>query len=104
MTVLAAALDALFSDPNVARDAHYRVQGADPPVPVRIVARRPDRIVDFGDTRFHSETGLFDVRVYEIESPRAGDTLELDGGIFIVQGEPVRDSERLVWTLDTRPA
>jgi hypothetical protein len=27
----------------------------------------------------------------------------LDGETFVVQGEPVRDRERLVWTLDKRP-
>jgi hypothetical protein len=34
--------------------------------------------------------------------PRPGDRLVLDGETF-VQGEPMRDRERLVWTLDTRP-
>jgi hypothetical protein len=27
----------------------------------------------------------------------------IDGESFVVQGEPVRDRERLVWTLDKRP-
>jgi hypothetical protein len=28
----------------------------------------------------------------------------MDGEAFLIQGEPVRDRERLVWTLDLRPA
>src|ERR671918_3021157 len=36
---------------------------------------------------------------------RPGDQLTVDGQTFIVQGEPERrDSDRLVWTLDVRPA
>jgi hypothetical protein len=34
---------------------------------------------------------------------RPDDRLVLEGEAFVVQGEPVRDRERLVWTLDTRP-
>ena len=33
----------------------------------------------------------------------AGDRLEIDGDAFLIQGEPVRDRERLVWTVDLRP-
>ena len=33
----------------------------------------------------------------------SGDRILIDGTIYIVQGEPVRDRERLVWTIDTRP-
>jgi len=43
------------------------------------------------------------VRVTEVAAPRPGDRLVLDGETFVVQGEPVRDRERLVWTLDVRP-
>jgi hypothetical protein len=30
--------------------------------------------------------------------------VHVDGEAFVVQGEPVRDRERLVWTLEVRPA
>jgi hypothetical protein len=30
--------------------------------------------------------------------------LEIDGEAFLIQGEPVLDRERLVWTVDLRPA
>jgi hypothetical protein len=103
MTALAAAIETLFADPNLAQEAVYREQGTGDPLAIRIIARRPDQVIDFGDTRLHAETSLFDVRVSDIESPRPGDTLEVDGGTFVVQGKPVRDPERLIWALDVRP-
>jgi len=104
MSAVGAAIDVLFGDPNLAREAVYREQGTGDPVAIRVIARRPDQVFDFGDTRVHTETSLFDLRVSEVPSPRPGDTLEVDGETFVVQGEPVRDSERLIWTLDARPS
>ena len=37
-------------------------------------------------------------------NPRPGDPIEIDVDASLIQGEPVRDRERLVWTLDLRPA
>ena len=103
MSAFAAAVGALFADPNIGRDAVYIVDGG-VPVPVRIVARRADTITDFGDARLWSETTRVDLRVAEVVSPHPGDRVEIDGDAFLIQGEPVRDLERLVWTLDLRPA
>jgi hypothetical protein len=103
MSAFSSGLDALFADGNLARAATYLPAGGDP-VPVRVVTRRADAITNFGEARLWSETTRFDLRVSEIASPRSGDQLALDGETFVVQGEPVRDRERLVWTLDTRPA
>ena len=74
------------------------------PVLVRVVARRADAVTDFGDARLWSETTRVDLRVAEIPSPRPGDRIEIDGDAFLIQGEPVRDRERLVWTVDLSPA
>ena len=56
----------------------------------------------------HTATAVFEVRVSEVPNPAEGDTITLIGAlggeIFVVQGEPVRDAERLVWAIDTRPA
>ena len=35
-------------------------------------------------------------------NPRPGDRIEIDGEAFLIQGEPVRDRERLVWTACNR--
>jgi hypothetical protein len=72
---------------------------------VRVIARRSDTIVGFGETRIHTETAIFEVRTSEVASPRPGDQFTVGGETFIVQGEPERrDPDRLVWSLDVRPA
>ena len=100
---LFAALAALFADPNIGRDAVYIADGG-APVLVRIVARRADAVTDFGDARLWSETTRIDLRVAEVPAPRPGDRIEIAGEAFLIQGEPVRDRERLVWTVDLRTA
>ena len=42
MSTMGAAVDVLFGDPNLAREAVYRVQGTGDPVAIRVIARRPD--------------------------------------------------------------
>ena len=68
-----------------------------------MVARRADAVTEFGGGRLWSEATRLDVRVAEVANPRPGDRMVIDGTAYIVQGEPVRDRERLVWTLDMRP-
>jgi hypothetical protein len=103
MSAFAAAVDLLFADPNIGKDAVYTPEGG-APVPVRIIARRADEVTGFGEARLWSETTRIDLRVAEVSAPRPDDRLEIDGNAFIIQGEPVRDRERLVWTVDLRPA
>ena len=75
------------------------------PVGVRVIIRRPDTIVGFGETRIHTETATFELRVVEVADPRAGDQLTVGDDPFAIQGEPERrDPDRLVWSLDPRPA
>jgi hypothetical protein len=103
VTAFAAAVDALFADPNLGRAATYEPADGDP-FPVRVIARRADAITEFGEARLWSETTRFDVRVAEVADPRPGDRLIIDDTTYMVQGEPSRDRERLVWTIDARPA
>ena len=103
MAAFAGLVDRLFADPNLGRDAVYEPAGGEP-VSVRVVARRADAVSEFGGARLWSETTRLDLRVAEVANPRPGDRIVLDGEAFVVQGEPLRDRERLVWTLDVRPA
>ena len=104
MTAIAAAIDLLFADPNLARDAFYHPGNGGEGIPVRVIAKRPDEIVGFGETRIHAGATLLDVRVSEVADPRPGDRLVIDGETYLVQGEPVGDTERLIWTLEACPA
>jgi hypothetical protein len=94
-------VDATFSAFGI--DTVYTPASGDP-IQVRVIARRPDTIVGFGETRIHAETAIFEVRASEVAGPRPGDQLTVGAETFIVQGEPERrDPDRLVWTLDVRP-
>jgi hypothetical protein len=100
MTVFQGAVDATFA--AFAVDAVYTPAGGDP-VPVRVIARRPDAIVGFGETRIHAETTTFEVRASEIADPRPDDQLVVDGQTFVIQGEPERrDPDRMVLMLYCR--
>jgi len=102
MTVFDEAVDATFAAFGIA--AIYTPASGEP-VPVRVIARRPDTIVGFSETRIHAETATFELRASEVASPRPGDQLSVGGDIFVVQGEPERrDPDRLVWMLDGRRA
>jgi hypothetical protein len=101
MTVFEGAVDATFAALGI--EAVYTPTAGDP-IPVRVIAGRPDTIVGFGETRIHAEAATFEVRVSEVANPRPGDQLTVGGDTFVIQGEPERrDPDRLVWTLDTRP-
>ena len=102
MTVFQGAVDATFTAFGI--DATYTPAGG-APVGVRVIARRPDTIVGFGETRIHAETATFEVRASEVASPRRSAQFTVGGDIFVVQGEPERrDPDRLVWSLDVRRA
>jgi hypothetical protein len=101
-SAFASALDALFADAHLARDIVYTAEGGSPTL-VRAILRRPDDISSFGEARLWSETTRLDLRLSEVANPRPGDRIEIDGEGFLIQGEPVRDRERLVWTVDLRP-
>jgi hypothetical protein len=103
MSAIAAAFETLFADPNMARDATFTPTGG-VAVPVRIVVRRPDRVSDFGETRLHSETTVVDIRVADAPTLASGDAFEIGGESYVVQGEPLRDAERLIWTAELRSA
>jgi hypothetical protein len=98
-----AATDALFGDPNIARDAIWRAGGVGAGVPVRIIARRPDQAVGFGDSRAVLPTTLIDVRRAEVADPASGDTVEIDSKTFEIIATPTIDSLRLVWTCEAAP-
>jgi hypothetical protein len=102
MTVFEGAVDATFAAFGI--DALYTPAGGEP-VSVRVIARRPDTIVGFDETRIHAETASFEVRASEVASPRPDDQLIVGGETFVVQGQPERrDPDRLVWALDVCPA
>jgi hypothetical protein len=47
---------------------------------------------------------VFEIRIAEAPTLAEGDTIEVDGELHVVQGEPMRDAVCLVWTAEARPA
>lgn len=98
MSAFSAAIDMIFTDPHMAADALW--QG----LPVKVMRKAPDGIRDFGSGRITSATTVVDVRVSDVAAPAKGDVVSIGDEHFIVQGTPQRDTERLVWSCDLRPA
>ena len=85
-------------------DAVYRPAAGAVVDPLRVIQKRPDTVVDYGDTSVKSATAVFDVLVAHLAKPRKGDRIEIDGEIFEVSAKPRReDDRRLIWTLETNP-
>jgi hypothetical protein len=66
MPVFQGAVDANFA--AFGFEAMYAPAGGEP-VSVRVIARRPDTIVGFGETRIGAETATFEVRASEVPGP-----------------------------------
>lgn len=71
---------------------------------IRVVTRRVDEITGFGDARLWSETTRTDIQAAEVPNPRPGDRIEIEKKASIIQGEPVRNRERHIRTVDLKPA
>lgn len=104
MTAFATAMNVIFADRNMAVDALWLAGGVGPGVPVRVIRKSPDEVTPFGAGRIVSETTMLDARVADMPTPAAGDLIRIGAEDFLVQGEPKADRERLIWTLNTRPA
>lgn len=103
MSAFSAAIDAIFADPNMVADAVWQDQGVGQVHPCRVILKAPDDLTDYGAANIRSETTIADVRVSDWPIPRVGDVLTIGAEAHVVQGRPMRDRERLVWTLNLRP-
>ncbi len=104
MSVFEVALGRIFGNPSMAVAAVWISATTSEERPIRVIRRAPDRITEFGAGRFVSDTTVVDVRVADLPTPRPGDVIVIGTDSHVIQGEPLRDRERLIWTLDLRPA
>ncbi|THD71384.1 hypothetical protein E7681_17925 [Thalassobius vesicularis] len=103
MSVFDGALGRLFADPNLSVEiVHRDMEGRF--TRGRGILRRPDEITGFGAARLLSETTRLDVRVADVPAPRPDEQILIGEDTFLIQGEPKRDRERLIWTLELSPA
>jgi hypothetical protein len=70
---------------------------------LRLILRSPDTVTEFGAARVWSETVVADIRVSEAPNLAIGDRIDVDSISYTVQGEPLRDRERLIWTVELVP-
>ena len=103
MTAFAEALGVLFRDPNISVEIWHR-DSEGQFTRARGILRCPDEITEFGSARLLSDTARIDVRVAEIPAPRPQEQILIGEETFLIQGEPRRDRERLVWTIELWPA
>lgn len=99
MTAFAAAMTAIFSDPNMAADAVYMPQGSVPHQTVRIILSRPDLERSYGESRILVDTISIDVRQTQVPRPHVGDVYVIGGKPYQQQGEAVEDPLQLIWTI-----
>ncbi|QYX56837.1 hypothetical protein K1T73_17695 [Roseovarius sp. SCSIO 43702] len=104
MNVFSAATDRIFANPSMAVAALWISGTTSQESSIRVIRRAPDRITAFGAARLMSDTMVLDVRVSDLPDPRPDDLIVIDTDSFTIQGEPLRDSDRLIWTLDLRPS
>ena len=85
MTAFQGAVDATFAAFGI--DAVYTPAGGEP-VSVRVLARRPDAIVGFGETRIHAGTAIFELWASEVADPRPDDQFMLGSETFVSRANP----------------
>ena len=71
--------------------------------PVRVLARRPDTVVDVSGTAILSDTASFELRISEVPVIGPEDQVVVDGVDYLIQTTRRLDPDRLVWTLDAVP-
>mgnify|MGYP005991368217 FL=1 len=103
MTAFVEALGVLFLDANLSVEIWHR-DSEGQFTRVRGILRRPDDITEFGSARLLSDTSRIDVRVADIPDPRPQEQILIGEETFLIQGEPRRDRERLIWTIELAPA
>ena len=69
-----------------------------------VIHRAPDRITEFGAGRLVGDSMVVDVRVSDLPDPRPDDLIVIGADSFNIKGEPIRDRERLIRTMELRPS
>jgi len=102
----AADLAAYFDASEFAATAIYREGGKGEEATVTVLLSQPDQVGALDQLRVKRETTTLIVRVSEVPRLEANDSFDIveSGERFIVQGTPLRDMTRLIWSVDVRRA
>ena len=99
MTVFSSAIQTLFNDRNIAKDAFFLPMiGSNKSV--RVITRAPDLFQNIGQSVIETPSLVLEVQVADCPTVSQGDQFIINSAAYTVQGEPRRDSERLFWQVD----
>nr|CAX84089.1 uncharacterized protein [uncultured bacterium] len=101
MSPFSLMVDACFR--AIGEEAAYEPADGSPAFTVRVIVKKLDSITGFGATQVIAATSGIDVRASEVSMPQIGDRITVGGTTHVVGSDPLRDSERLVWTLSASP-
>lgn len=104
MNVFATALDRIFTLTSLALPAVWISATTSEERPIRVIRKAPDQVTGFGAARILSDTMSLDVRLSDLPDPHPGDLIVIGSESVLIEGEPIRDRERLLWTLTVIPA
>ena len=108
MTVFAGAIDAIFADANLGRDATYHVAGGGTTLAIRVVPLRDPPELGGGMViaAMTNDGRSFLVRRADFGAvdPRTGDTIVVDGATWRVRAARQRSALADFWAIDCQPA
>lgn len=99
MSVFNTAIQALFNDRNLAIQATF-IPLVGVSKAVRVITRAPDLYQNIGQSVIETPSLVLEVQVADCPTVSQGDQFIIDAITYTAQGEPRRDSERLVWQVD----
>lgn len=67
---------------------------------VRLILSEPDEITEAGFVNAHSGTHRAKIRISDAPDLKVGDKIGMDGKIYAVRSEPVKDIHNLIWSCD----
>lgn len=93
------AIDSQFE--HLGRLARYVSQDSslNSPIDILVIARRPEELFEFGETRMHGELPQLEFRKSEIDNPKRGDQIHIGERAYRFEGEPELERHHLVWVV-----
>lgn len=99
MSVFAAAVDAIFDDPNIGFDATFTPAGG-VAGPVRAIDHTESADIEaFGLSR-RSDSKVVELRKSEAPTPRKNDSVTIDETVYVINADPERANDGLVWVCE----
>lgn len=70
---------------------------------ILVIPKAPDMILNYRDTRIHSETLELHIQKSQVPNPKSGDEILLNDRRYRLQGEPSLDLHCMVFVVEAVP-